>query len=231
MPFTTPEQIVLLGIVLLAGWLLGYASAPNARKWQRKMRVQLDSFTAYHRDAEDKLRAASQRAADLKSEGDALRADHADAERAIAALRASRPQAHRPVDASSADRSGVATGPAFPAEPSVAATEDAVRADAAGPLPATAEPETTERDQTLPTTPNDLSRIRGIDGVLATHLASLGITRFEDIEILSPEDELALERRLGLPARHIAHERWRTQAALLRTGEDAAHAARFGAAG
>lgn len=88
MPFTTPEQVLLLAIILLGGWLLGYASAPNVKTWKRKVRAQSDSFTAYHHDAEDKLRAANQRAVDLKYEADALRADHADAERTIARLRA-----------------------------------------------------------------------------------------------------------------------------------------------
>jgi predicted flap endonuclease-1-like 5' DNA nuclease len=88
MPFTTPEQVLLLAILLLGGWLLGYASAPNVKTWKRKVRAQSDSFTAYHRDAEDRLRAAQQRAVDLKNEVDALRADHADAERTIARLRA-----------------------------------------------------------------------------------------------------------------------------------------------
>jgi predicted flap endonuclease-1-like 5' DNA nuclease len=88
MPFTTPEQVLLLAIILLGGWLLGYASAPNVKTWKRKVRAQSDSFTAYHHDAEDRLRAANQRAVDLKHEADALRADHADAERTIARLRA-----------------------------------------------------------------------------------------------------------------------------------------------
>ena len=91
MPFTTPEQIVLLFVVLLGGWLIGYASAPSARKWKRQLREQAASFTTYHDDAEDRIRAANQRATDLSREAEVLRHDHADAERTIAALRAAPP--------------------------------------------------------------------------------------------------------------------------------------------
>ncbi|WP_010217825.1 hypothetical protein [Sphingomonas sp. PAMC 26621] len=101
MPFTTPEQFVLLAVVLLAGWLIGYASAPSPRKYKRRLREQAESYTTYHDDAEDRLRAANQRATDLAREAEVLRHDQADAERTIAALRASaavRPAALPPHD-------------------------------------------------------------------------------------------------------------------------------------
>ncbi|MFX7705345.1 hypothetical protein ABTJ74_20115, partial [Acinetobacter baumannii] len=66
-----------------------------------------------------------------------------------------------------------------------------------------------------------LSRLRGLDEGLAEKLHALGVTRFEDIEKLSAEDEIALEERLGVPAGYIAREQWRSQAALLRAGNEA----------
>ena len=88
MPFTTLEQFLLLGTVLLGGWLLGYASAPNAAKWKRRLRAQSERFTAVQAEAKDRIRAANQRATDLHSDLEAVRADHAEAERTIAGLRA-----------------------------------------------------------------------------------------------------------------------------------------------
>lgn len=88
MLFTTPGQFIILGVVLLGGFLLGYASAPNPAKWKRRSRAQVERFAAYHAEAEDRMRAAKQRATDLHGELEALRADHADAERTIGVLRA-----------------------------------------------------------------------------------------------------------------------------------------------
>ncbi|MEG3178612.1 hypothetical protein U1872_20430 [Sphingomonas sp. RB3P16] len=213
MLFTTPEQVVVLAITLLAGWLLGYASAPNPRKWKRRVLAQSDSFSAYYRDAQDKVRAARQRANDLKAEADAVRADHAEAEQTIAALRATaRTRAEpaaapvRPNDAPvSDDASVVPEAPVAPSAPPQRAWLDASPRD-------------------------DLTRIRGIDALLAARMFSLGIIRFEDLAKWSDADEMALEHRLGLTVGRMAREQWRDQAALLRAGGDAEHAARFAAA-
>lgn len=75
---------------------------------------------------------------------------------------------------------------------------------------------------------DDLTRLRGLDGDLHGKLSALGVTRFEDIEKLSAEDEIALEERLGIPAGHIAREQWRSQAALLRAGNEAEFNERYG---
>ncbi len=66
-----------------------------------------------------------------------------------------------------------------------------------------------------------LSRIRGIDAALAARLAALGVTRFDEIETLTGEDEMALELQLGLPAGRIARDQWRLQAMLLGSGDEA----------
>lgn len=68
---------------------------------------------------------------------------------------------------------------------------------------------------------DDLGRLRGLDAGLHAKLSELGLHRYEDIEKLSAEDEMALEERLGVPVGHIAREQWRSQAALLRAGNEA----------
>lgn len=70
-------------------------------------------------------------------------------------------------------------------------------------------------------TPDALTRIDGIDDALHQRLADLGITRFEDIETLSDQDEMALELRLALPAGYITGRQWRQQASALRAARDA----------
>jgi len=89
MPFTTPEQFILLFVVLVAGWLIGYASAPGTRKYKRQLHDEATRYADYHDDAEGRLRAADERFAVLQRETDVLRAELADADRSIAALRAS----------------------------------------------------------------------------------------------------------------------------------------------
>ncbi|WP_084582198.1 hypothetical protein [Sphingomonas azotifigens] len=72
-----------------------------------------------------------------------------------------------------------------------------------------------------------LARIHGIDEHRERQLNELGIQHFRDIEDLRPEDELALEERLGLPRGTIVGEHWREQAALLRAGRTDEHLRRF----
>lgn len=202
MLFTSGEQFVMLAVVLLAGWLLGLASAPRAAGWKRRARAQAKRFAAYHRDVEDRLRAAQQRATDLNDELATLRADHGDAERTIARL-----------------RGGVALNGAAAVEPAFAPAEPLVTPPA--PPMSQVAPNDRPRD--------DLTRIGGIDPMLAMRLFSLGLVRFEDIERLSVEDELALEPRLDLPAGYIARHHWRGAATALRAGSEDAGDDRLGA--
>ena len=271
MLFTSTEQFVTLAILLVGGWLLGFASAPSPRKWKRRVQEQSDSFSGYHAEAEHKLNAANKRAADWKAEADALRADHAEAEQTIAALRAAAAaapvaavaapapvdpepivvdepepvEAAHPVIAEEPEPDHaieahesihelpvehaveVAAAPAGEIEtvaPMTPAPNDSPPA-AIGP----AEPEMPSKGWFASSARDELTRIRGIDGVLNTRLFSLGVVRFEDIEKLSAEDEMALEQRLALPVGYIAREQWRTQAALLRAGQDEEHATHFAA--
>ena len=240
MLFETPEQFVILAVVLLGGVLIGYASAPNPKKWKRRARTQSIRFAAYHADAEDRLRAANQRAADLRAEAEALRIDHAEAERTIAALRGA---------AAVAPVARAASGPALalvdttPVEPppqewiAKSSPGPALETKPGEPIPPQAAPEPSvaaasempDKAWRTGTSRDDLTRLRGIDGVLDNRLSDLGVVRFEDLENLSAEDEMALEQRLQLPAGYIVREQWRAEAALLRAARDRDLAARFNA--
>ncbi|MBX9730391.1 MAG: hypothetical protein K2X59_03615, partial [Sphingomonas sp.] len=66
----------------------------------------------------------------------------------------------------------------------------------------------------------ELTRINGIDPMLAAGLASLGVRKIEDIEKLSAEDEKSIEIHLNMNPGQIANDQWRLQAALIGSGED-----------
>ena len=216
------------------------------------------------------MRASHSRAANLTADLEALRADHAEAERTIVGLRsaaaAATPPATAPVIAVPLPVTPPLTAPlpspepvpapAVPEEPAAvsdhadtppvaappATVTEAPAAIAVDPSPghqpeleaepaeiATAAPDPASTDRFVPTPRDALTRIRGIDDALQARLSDLGIVRFEDLEKLSAQDEMALEQRLSLPVGYVAREQWRPQAALLRAGQNADHAAHFAA--
>lgn len=75
---------------------------------------------------------------------------------------------------------------------------------------------------------DNLARIKGIDEAREKRLNELGIKTYREIEKMAPDDEAALEQRLDVPAGTIAEQGWREQAALLRAGNERAHAEKFG---
>lgn len=106
--------------------------------------------------------------------------------------------------------------PAVLPEPSTPpSVETQAHVDAA-PVADDPEPEPVQIDDAL----NALTRIRGIDTILAAGLGSLGVRQIEDIERMSAEDEKAIEIQLNLPPGQIANQQWRLQAALIGSGED-----------
>ncbi|TKD53064.1 hypothetical protein [Sphingomonas baiyangensis] len=74
---------------------------------------------------------------------------------------------------------------------------------------------------------DNLSAIRGIDGATEQALRRDGIKTYAAIEALTPDEEAALEARLGFGRGRIAQQQWREQAALLREGQDDEHGRRF----
>ncbi len=74
---------------------------------------------------------------------------------------------------------------------------------------------------------DDLTRIRGLDSATADRLRAEGVVRYADLASVDDRDEIALERRLGLPAGFIQREQWREQAALLAENRGDEHRTRF----
>jgi len=119
MLFFTPAQWLVLGLVLVGGWLLGLASHPGGKKWKARYLAERDAHAANRRDAET-------RAAEWKTrstEVDRQNARIAELERENARL-AAVPAAAAPVTAASVrpvedryadDRRAVAATAARPA--------------------------------------------------------------------------------------------------------------------
>ncbi len=89
-------------------------------------------------------------------------------------------------------------------------------------------PAPTATPATLDLTRDDLSRIRGIGSAGQRRLNEEGIYRYGDIAALTPDEESALEAKLGADEGYIEQERWREQAALLEAGRLDEHRATFG---
>lgn len=88
------------------------------------------------------------------------------------------------------------------------------------PPPAPAAPANTDGD--------DLTRLKGVGPKLATLLASLGVTRFEQIANWSEADLARIDSQLGSFAGRPARDSWVEQAKLLAAGDTAGYEARFG---
>jgi predicted flap endonuclease-1-like 5' DNA nuclease len=112
-----------------------------------------------------------------------------------------------------------ATPSARPVEAPVVVPADAPAAEAVAETP-TAETLDLRRD--------DLARIRGIGPAGERRLNEEGIYRYSDITGMTPEEELALERRLGADEGYIEQEQWRDQAAMLDAGRIDEHRATYG---
>lgn len=77
-----------------------------------------------------------------------------------------------------------------------------------------------------PVTPDDFTRIRGIDKELQAGLAKLGIHRFAEIAAWRKPDILRISEALGLRRGRIAQENWIEQAQILMGGKDTAFSRR-----
>lgn len=73
--------------------------------------------------------------------------------------------------------------------------------------------------------PDDLTRIRAIDTLLARSLAAAGITRYQQIASWTAADVAAATAKLGLGPR-ISRENWIEQAQVLAKGQETAYARR-----
>lgn len=246
MPHLSHVQIAALAITLIIGFLFGFIANNSGRKWRRRFRDE-QRYYAEYRDKTDALNLEkTKRIAELEAQAmristeDSPLADDAAAQPDTPPVEA---HAAEPIAESEAVAAGEATALAdmvpadAPADESgeVAASDgpeiEAVAEPAVEPA-AEAEPAVMElsQDGTIaPAAPepsdatSDLTKIRGVDAGLAAALAAEGIANIEAIERLSAEQEIAIEEKLGLQPGHIAREQWRLQAALIGSGEEAAH--------
>ena len=75
---------------------------------------------------------------------------------------------------------------------------------------------------------DDLRRIKGIGPKLATLLATLGVTRFEQIANWNEDDLVQIDSRLGAFQGRPQRDNWIEQAKLLAADDTAAYEAKFG---
>jgi hypothetical protein len=74
LPFQTLTQFAALALTLIAGWVLGLASASGGRKWRDRFYDEEINSAGYRDRAESDLRDAARRIRDLEAENARLRA-------------------------------------------------------------------------------------------------------------------------------------------------------------
>ena len=75
---------------------------------------------------------------------------------------------------------------------------------------------------------DDLTRIKGVGPKLRDLLASLGVTRFEQVASWSEADIDRIDAQLGQFEGRIRRDNWVDQAKLLAAGDTAGYESRFG---
>lgn len=216
MLFTTTTQYVVLLLLLFVGWLFGLASHPGGKKWKAKYRDEVDGRTRDRAAAEERDRAQQQRIAELERE---------------VAARETRLTDHRanvvdgPAPAHPApSRPATVTTSVQTATPAVYATNVGTETPPAA--ASAARPAFPARASA--TAGDDFTRLRGVDVSLDGLLKREGVGRYCELASLNDQEEIALERRLDLPAGYLMKEHLREQARLLADGRTDEHAARFG---
>lgn len=244
MPQLTPVEIAALAFALIVGLVLGYVGNLSGRKWRKRFNAERQFYAEYrnntdaiHADKSRQIATLERQVSEFRAqsmnaparevpepEAETIPAQEAapavepfaaasfvDTETAEVAAAPPPPAAPVPLTLVVDNSESVAHAPALAANDSVALSHDETQA-VASPEPVA-----------VPASnlgPSRLSRIRGIDAGLEARLNEAGIHTAEDIEKLSAEAEMALEKQLSLPAGHIALEQWRLQAALLDSGEE-----------
>ena len=72
MLFTTPTQLAVLALVLVAGWFFGLASHPGGRKWRERYTAEREAHATNRKQAEAHLAQQQARAAELERENERL---------------------------------------------------------------------------------------------------------------------------------------------------------------
>jgi len=94
-----------------------------------------------------------------------------------------------------------------------------------------AEPEARQpffRIEPMAGTPDNLLEIKGLGPRIAMMLNGLGVTRFEQIARLTPEEQVQLDQHLGPFKGRIDQDRWIDQARILASGDRDAFESEFG---
>ncbi len=252
MLFTSITQFVVLGLLVFIGWLFGFASHPGGKRWREAYEEEAVARAQDREELDHQLRHVDSRIAELEREKAELAAEleTAKASRtstiapaaAGAAVGAVAATAARPTYAEPAPVPVVQPAPepvpAPPAPevvfhhphaqtPAPAAEPVAPAVEPVPPMPTPA-PEPVKRGWFDWGKSDDLTRLRGIDDTLERKLKDEKVDTFREIAELSDQDEIALERRLDLPAGFIQREEWRQQARLLAEGDTDTHAAHYG---
>jgi predicted flap endonuclease-1-like 5' DNA nuclease len=242
MLFSSPSQLLVLCAVAVIAWLLGFATNPKTAHRGIDMRKLERDFANFRSQSQSRLNTLARHAATLEATHQTMVDRLAEAEARIATFKAASPartaapvepqtgdDAHSAFDHDAADpivpplTPGETAAPPPLAEvfPELATVDASLTGDAA----LTPEP---SQSRSGIGTRDVLTRIDGIDAALELRLLELGISRFEEIEKLSDQDEMALELRLALPAGYITGRQWRQQAAALHARDLAELATRFG---
>jgi predicted flap endonuclease-1-like 5' DNA nuclease len=122
--------------------------------------------------------------------------------------------------------------PLQPNKPDIIAAEPA-RFAAAEPEPAAPPPMPESLHVVVPATgaPDNLALLKGVGPKLVALLASLGVTRFDQIAAWSDTDIAAIDARLGNFAGRVTCDNWVDQAGYLARGDKAGFEAKYGALG
>ncbi|MEO8374818.1 MAG: hypothetical protein ABI471_06305 [Sphingomonas bacterium] len=68
MLFSTPSQFVVLGLLFFTGLIFAFVIHPGGRKWKKLYQEEVEENASYRNDADNEIRAAKRRVADLERE-------------------------------------------------------------------------------------------------------------------------------------------------------------------
>lgn len=68
MLFSTPSQFVVLGLLFFIGLIFAFVIHPGGRKWKKLYQEEVEENASYRNDADNEIRAAKRRIADLERE-------------------------------------------------------------------------------------------------------------------------------------------------------------------
>ena len=213
----------LLGLIL--GWYLTRISAAHAHANlrgrlrtvegdARELRAELDAMTTAKNNADIERRLLSDELADMRARQDAAERSTDSAE-SIAALQRELEQCRESLVAAAAG--GASEKGEHEADSAAIASAAAAAASGArGLMAGTAMPKSPVADDDRA---DDLQQIKGIGPKIAGILQELGIQRFEQIAVWSPEKVDWVNERLRFKGR-IEREEWIPQARALMAARD-----------